>query len=160
MCRSTIENRGIDETLFEAICQVNEDQPCYQTMGIRLTYVAPGIAGMEKDPDLRFSTYGGRAQGGVLATLADAVMGTAIFTTGYIYRTIEMCLNYIAPAFEDDVTTAEGRIIHLGKTLAMVEGSLFNKEGKLIAKAKGTFIKDAKSPDVQEIIELYKKGLL
>ena len=151
MAKTEVENRGIDNGVFETICRIHDDQPCYHTMGIKLTYLGPGVAGMKKDPDLKFSTHGGRAQGGVLATLADVVMGTAAFTNGYVHRTVEMSLNYLAPAFEDSTITAEGCVIHSGKTVVVVEASLFDKDGKLIAKSKGTFIRDSKTPNLQDV---------
>lgn len=152
MSTTIVENRGIDNDIFETICRIHNDQPCYHTMGIKLTYLGPGVAGMKKDPDLKFSTYGGRAQGGVLAILADAVMGTAAFTNGHIHRTVEMSLNYLAPAFEENIITAEGRIIHLGQTFAIVEADLINEKGKLIVKSKGTFIRDFKIPNIKDVM--------
>lgn len=139
------ENRGLEQDMFDLMCNLWDSQICHQTMGLKITYLGPGIAGMKKIPNIKFSTEGGRVHGGVLATLADTVMGVAAATiNGQVYRTVDMNINYFAPAFEANELTAEGLVIHPGNTIAVVEGSLFNNEGKLIAKSRGTFIRDNK----------------
>jgi len=139
------ENRGLDKDMFDLICNLWDIQTCHQTMGLKITYLGIGVAGMKKSPNSKFSTEGGRVHGGVIATLADTVMGAAASTiNGQVYRTVDMNINYFAPAFEENELTAEGCVIHPGNTVAVVEGSLFNNDGKLIAKSRGTFIKDTK----------------
>jgi uncharacterized domain 1 len=137
-----VENRGIDKNVFDIIRARYNEMPCYQTMGIQLTYLAEEAAGMQMVPNVSLSSSGGRVHGGVIATLADAVMGAAGGTMGYLYRTAEMKLNYITPAFDNEELIAEARVIHPGKTLAVIEGNLFNKNGKMIAKSLGTFFRD------------------
>lgn len=137
-----IENRGIDQNIFDVILDRYSEMPCYQTMGIKLTYLAQEAAGMKMVPNSILSSLGGRVHGGVIATLADAVMGAAGGTMGYIYRTAEMKLNYIAPVFDDQELTAEARVIHPGKTIAVIEGTISAQGGKMIAKCLGTFFRD------------------
>lgn len=139
------ENRGLDKDIFDHIRNKWDSQACHQTMGIKITYLGTGVAGIKKNPNTNFSTDGGRVHGGVIATLADTVMGVAAATiNGQVYRTVDMNINYFAPAFEENELTAEGCVIHPGNTVAVVEGTLFNNEGKLIAKSRGTFIRDTK----------------
>ncbi|MEN6461208.1 MAG: PaaI family thioesterase [Syntrophomonas sp.] len=147
MNQSEVENRGLDKDIFDIVRNIYINQRCHQTMGFKLTYLGNGVAGMEMVPDPIFSTRGGRVHGGTIASLADTVMGAAAATIGYgqIYRTVEMKLNYLAPVFEEAVLTAEGRVVHPGKSLAVVEANLFNNEGKLVARSMGTFFSDTKS---------------
>jgi uncharacterized protein (TIGR00369 family) len=140
------ENRGINEELFEVICSAWDSQPCHQSMGIKVTYLGKGIAGLTMTPTPNFSTGGGRIHGGIIATMIDVAMGAAAATLGRVYRTAELKLNYIAPAFETELLVVEGRIIHPGKTLAVIEATLLNGEGKLLAKGMGTFFSDNKIP--------------
>lgn len=140
------ENRGINEELFELIRNAYDNQPCHQSMGIKVTYLGKGSAGLTMTPNPILSTGGGRIHGGVIATMVDVAMGAAAATMGRLYRTAELKLNYIAPAFETDLLTAEGRVIHPGKTLAVTEANLFNGAGKLVAKGMGTFFSDNKMP--------------
>ncbi|MEN6389485.1 MAG: PaaI family thioesterase [Syntrophomonas sp.] len=140
------ENRGINEELFEVIRNAYDSQPCHQSMGITITYLGKGTAGLTMTPNTNLSTGGGRIHGGVLATMIDVAMGAAAATIGRLYRTAELKLNYIAPAFETDLLIVEGRVVHPGKTLAVTEANLLNGEGKLIAKGMGTFFSDYKLP--------------
>jgi len=145
MHQSEVENRGLDKDVFDFVRNVFERQYFQQTVGFKFTYLGKGLAGMKMIPDPIFSTGGGRVHGGLIAGLADTVMGVAAATTGQIYRTVEMKLNYLAPVFEEVDLTAEGYVVHPGKTIAVVEANLFNFEGKLVAKSMGTYIRDTKS---------------
>lgn len=144
------DNRGIDQNLFEIISNGWDSQLCHKSMGLRVTYLGQNSAGMSMVPNPELTTGKGRLHGGVIATMADAVMGAAAATMGHVYRTAEMKLNYIAPAFDNAELLAEAHVIHPGKTIAVVEGSLFNTEGKLVAKSMGTYFRDNKMlpPDV------------
>jgi uncharacterized protein (TIGR00369 family) len=140
-----VENRGIDQDVFDALRNIYDRQHCHQTMEFEIIYLGEGIAGMRMIPNPMFSTEGGRVHGGVIASLADTVMAAAASTNGLIYRTVEMKLNYFAPVFEETDLTAEGRVVHPGKTLAVVEADLFNSEGDLVVKGIGTYFHDTKA---------------
>lgn len=140
------ENRGINEELFEVICSAYDSQPCHQSMGIKVSYLGKGTAGLTMTPNPNLSTGGGRLHGGIIATMVDVAMGAAAATMGRLYRTAELKLNYIAPAFETDLLIVEGRVIHPGKTLAVTEANLYNGEGKIVAVGIGTFFSDHKIP--------------
>lgn len=138
------ENRGLDQTIFDLMRVAYEGQTCHQTMGLRVAYLGTGIAGIKMIPAPQYSTDGGRVHGGVIATLMDVGMGAAAATLGHIYRTLEMSVNYLVPAYEENELTAHGHVIHPGHTVAVVECSLYNQDGKLVAKSKGTYFRDNK----------------
>ena len=144
MNKTEVENRGIDKDIFDIVYNTFDLQRCHQTMGLKFTYLGEGVAGMKMIPDPMFSTDGGRIHGGVISSLADTVMSAAAATRGLFYRTAEMKINYLAPVFAENELTAEGRVVHPGNTLALVEGNLFNSEGKMVAKSMATFFKDTK----------------
>lgn len=141
-----IENKGLDEEFFDVICRGFNQEPFARSLGIELIFLGKGSAGMKMRPQSKYSTEGGRVHGGMIATIADTVMGIAYATMGFRCRTIDINLNYIRPAIEETELIAEGEVIHAGKKIAVVEGSLFNHERKLIAKSRGTFIVDDKYP--------------
>ncbi len=147
------ENRGLDKDLFDILLSAFERQNCHQTLGFKFTYLGKGTAGIKMVPSPQFSTGAGRVHGGVLAALADTVMGTAAATLGHVYRTAELKINYLAPVYEETEIIAEGHVIHPGKTLAVVEGDLFNRDGKLIAKSIGTFFRDKKIAGGEETLK-------
>lgn len=139
------ENRGLDQDIFNLIRNLYDHQACHKTMGIKIMYLGAGVAGIKKSPNANFATDGGRVHGGVIATLADIVMGAAAATiTGQLYRTVDMNLNYLGPVFEENGLIAEGIVIHPGSTIAVIEGNVFDNERKLIAKSRGTYIRDTK----------------
>lgn len=147
MNKNEAENRGLDEGIFNFILNRYTSANCHQTLGFQFIYLGPGQAGMRIYPQPEYSTPGGRVHGGMIAVLADTVMGAAAVTIdGQVYRTVDLNINYIAPVFEEKELRAEAVVAHPGKTIRVVESSLFDDRGKLVAKSRGTFIRDLKSP--------------
>ncbi len=139
MSRTAIENRGIDGHFFSLLCQACESAPIHQTLGMRLTYLGQGAAGIKINPGMELTTIRGRLHGGISGTLADTAMGWAFITLGYTCVTMDMYTNYFAPSFAEDELTAEGKVIHLGKRSGVAEASLYNGQGELVAVSRGTF---------------------
>jgi acyl-CoA thioesterase len=84
--------------------------------------------------------------GGAIAGLMDSVLGGAAlslaFMDGMIVSTIEFKINYLAPAFKGDVLLGHATIDFHGKSTIVASGIITNqKNGKIIAKAMGTFNK-------------------
>jgi uncharacterized protein (TIGR00369 family) len=146
LSQSKVENRGLDKKVFDFVKNVYVNQTCHQTMDFILLYLGKGVAGIKMVPDPIFSTDGGRVHGGIIASLADTVMGAAAATIGFeeVYRTVEAKINYLAPVFEEVELMAEGRVVHPGRSLAVVEANLFNDYGKLVARSMGTYFNDTK----------------
>jgi uncharacterized domain 1 len=145
MNQKKAENRGLEPDLFNYVLDLYDGQKCHQTMHFKITYLGKLVAGMKKGENLEFSTQGGRAHGGIIATLADTAMSAATNTIdGTVYRTLEMNINYLAPAYEDSELIAEAYVIYPGQKIAVVESKLFDREGTPIAKSRGTYIKDTK----------------
>lgn len=81
------------------------------------------------------------AHGGAVMTLLDIAMASAARTLdpqalGVI--TVEMKTSFIGAA--TGTLRAEGRCLHLGKSVAFCEGSVHDGAGKLVARASGTFM--------------------
>lgn len=86
---------------------------------------------------------GGGVQGGFLASLADANMGTSLATLcdeDESHSTIELKLSYLKPALADaGPLRATAHVLHRGRRIAHVEGEIRNAEGELVAKATSTW---------------------
>ena len=83
----------------------------------------------------------GLVHGGLIFTMLDAALGRAVIhklQKGYSSPTIEMKINYFRPAATGELI-ARGRIINQSKRLCYAEGEVNNGQGKLIARATGTF---------------------
>lgn len=82
-----------------------------------------------------------RAHGGLLFTLLDTVMGRAVISAlpeGRGCATVECKINFFRPVQRGSlVATAE--LKNLTRSTAYAEGSIENTEGKLVARASGTF---------------------
>ena len=82
-----------------------------------------------------------RVHGGVLFTLLDTALGGAVVNTlppGEGCATLEMKINYFRPIQHGRIE-AEGRLVNRSRRTAYAEGEVRNEEGKILAKASGTF---------------------
>ncbi|HJQ48347.1 MAG TPA: PaaI family thioesterase [Amycolatopsis sp.] len=75
--------------------------------------------------------------GGVLSTLMDTAMGSAIFTElpdATAYTTLELKVNFIrGVALDDGELRCEATTVHVGRRTATAEARIHNADGKLVA---------------------------
>ena len=112
------------------------------TLGIHLLHFGEGKATMSIDVGRKFHNPMGTLHGGIMTDLADACMGIATITTlgdDESFSTLELKMNFLRPVFEGKIT-AEARVLHRGKTIAMVEAVVRNEEGKDVARGSATEI--------------------
>ncbi|NIJ21434.1 uncharacterized protein (TIGR00369 family) [Sphingomonas naasensis] len=89
--------------------------------------------------DERFLNPAGTVQGGFLAAMLDDTQGPALYAAseGQVYApTIDFHVVCLKPA-RPGRFTARGRVVSLGKTIAVTEAELYDEAGILIAR--GTF---------------------
>ena len=94
---------------------------------------------MTTDP-ARHGNPMGTVHGGVLCDLADAAMGVAFASTlaeGESFTTLELKINFLRPVWRAELR-AEGTVVQRGRTVGLVECSITDAEGKLVAKATST----------------------
>jgi len=115
--------------------------PFASHLGIRLRASGDGRAVVEADlrPELMNSWES--AHGGVVMTLLDVAMAVAARNAdpkaaGAI--TVEMKTSFIGTC--QGLLVADGRCIHLGKSIAFCEGEARDATGRIVAKATGTFM--------------------
>ena len=114
--------------------------PFVEHLGIHLVEQNPerAIVSLKRRPEILNSW--GAAHGGVIMTMLDLVMSMAVrghykATAGVL--TVDMSVGFLN-ASEDDVF-AEGRVLHAGRSTAFCESEARNTEGRILAKAIGTF---------------------
>jgi uncharacterized protein (TIGR00369 family) len=116
--------------------------PITKTLGFRLVAVEHGRAVFEGEPQMEYYNPLGTVHGGYAATLLDSAVGCSIHTTmakGEAYTTLELKLNLVRPITTAvGLLSAEGRVIHRGRTVATSEGQLKDRAGKLYAHATTT----------------------
>ncbi|PKB70467.1 MAG: hypothetical protein BZY87_10060 [SAR202 cluster bacterium Io17-Chloro-G6] len=84
----------------------------------------------------------GRVQGGIVATLADYAFYRAVkplLKPGEVTTTIEMKINFLAPAEKGELT-ATAKIISPGRRLVVGEMEVKDQDGNLIAQGLGTYM--------------------
>jgi len=116
--------------------------PVMTLLGITLNSVEEGVVRMQLEAGEYLYNPIGTVHGGVLATVLDSVMGCAVHSTlplGRGYTTLEIKVNYIR-AVTDAVgsVTAEGRVVHVGRTTGVADARLFDEAGRLYATASTT----------------------
>jgi uncharacterized protein (TIGR00369 family) len=108
------------------------------TMPMRLTCVESGRVGMDVQADDRHLNPMGGVHGGFAATILDSVTGCAVHTmldAGIGYGTVDLHVKMLRPIPKDRPLAAEGRVLHLSRTLGVAEGEIRDSDGKLLAHA-------------------------
>lgn len=84
----------------------------------------------------------GSVHGGIVSTALDTVMGCAIHSIlprGVAYTTLELKVNFIkAVTLQSGRMLVEGRLIHSGRSTALVEGDVKDENGTLYAHGVST----------------------
>lgn len=116
--------------------------PIRHLTGLRAVSASEGEAVMALPCSTWLSTLAGTVQGGFTAMLAEAALGSAIFSTapaGTATATVDLKVNYLRPVFPDgEELMARAKVIHGGKTIAVASAELTNAEGKPVALATGS----------------------
>lgn len=116
--------------------------PIVEALEMYPTYLEKGKAVFEFEPKEYHYNPIGVVHGGVTSTLLDTAMGCALHSKleqGKAYTTLELKVNFLRGITEKTgKLKAEGRIIHFGRTTALVEADLKDEEGKIYAHGVST----------------------
>lgn len=83
----------------------------------------------------------GVLHGGFAATMLDDLTGaTVMVMTGRYFASINLHIDYLAPARVGDRVYARSRLVRQGKRLANVEGTLTLPSGELVARSSSNLI--------------------
>jgi uncharacterized protein (TIGR00369 family) len=140
--RETIETlSGLE--LFKRIMSGEEpNAPYLDLIGAWFDSVSEGRVVCKSVPGLQHYNPMGVAHGGYASSLLDTAMGCAIHTLckpGTGNMTLELKVNLVRAITKDvGELTAEGTIIHHGRTIATSEGRIVDANGKLYAHGNTT----------------------
>lgn len=87
-----------------------------------------------------FANPTGAVQGGFVAAMLDDTMGPAVFAMGkgeIFAPTLDLNVSFLKPA-RPGAFVGKGRVVSLGRTIAFLEGELYDGEGALIARSTAT----------------------
>lgn len=94
------------------------------------------------DPPPSFASPRGAVQGGLIAGFLDEVMGAALLAHSdnqALPLNLDMNMSFVRMVPLETIT-AKGRVVKAGRKVAFLEGELFDKEGRLLARATSTAI--------------------
>jgi len=116
--------------------------PCARLLGWRVLAAKPKDGWIKVGFDARweFTNPAGYVQGGFLAAMLDDTMGPAVFvmTDGKFFPpTLDLHVSFLAPTRPGRLV-GEGRVTQLGKSIAFLEGALFDASGTIVARASAT----------------------
>jgi len=116
--------------------------PVAALLGFHVTEVEEGRVAMVLTPAEYHYNPIGAVHGGVIATLLDSVMTCAVqsrLAAGQGCTTLEIKVNYLRGVVTaTGPVTAEGRVLHLGRSTGMAEGTLTDAAGRRYAHATTT----------------------
>ena len=125
----------------QTISQMNEN-PLYNTLGIRLEKAADGQARsrLEPKPEVCWP-FPGQPHGGIVFTLIDTTMAWAVLTQvnpGHSCSTVNLDIHYTRPA-RGSVFHCEAQISHQTTRYSFVRAEVHDSDGKLVALGQATF---------------------
>jgi uncharacterized protein (TIGR00369 family) len=112
-----------------------------ETLGFRTLGMQDGAFVIELALEPRHLSRAERVHGGVLFSLLDTALGRAVIhelPLGRGCATVEIKINYFRPV-QHGILRAAGRCVQKTRSLAYAEGDVVSEDGKLLARATGTF---------------------
>ena len=117
--------------------------PFVDLLGFEMERYEGGESTMHFAPRPEHCNSFGVAHGGAIMTFLDVVMATAARSVQHDSGTvtIEMKTSFMrpAPVAPGSSLLGRGRLLHLTRNMAFVEGSVFAPNGELYAQSTGTF---------------------
>jgi uncharacterized protein (TIGR00369 family) len=132
-----MERKGM---FWDAVAGKVPPPPCARLLGWKAIDVQPGRVKIGFEAREEFLNPAGTVQGGFLAAMLDDTMGPAVVSSlgpGLFATTLEIKVSYVRPAHVGPLV-AEGRVVHKGRSVAFLEGTLSAQDGELIATASAT----------------------
>ncbi len=133
---------GLDARHLEDLKHRVRQSPFHQWAGLELVTVGDGESEMVMDLRPHHFNPQGIVHGGIVAALADTAIGLALrsrLRPGLTHRTAQLSVNFLAKG-EGNRLIGRGHTLHLGQRMGYGEGEVMDGEGRLLARASGTFI--------------------
>ncbi|WP_405164553.1 PaaI family thioesterase [Nocardia sp. NBC_01499] len=116
--------------------------PIAALTGTQVVHAETGVAELVCTPDESMYNPIGLVHGGLVCTLLDAVIGSAVHTTlpaGVGYTSVEIKVNYLRPVRADTgELRARGWVTKPGQRIAFGEGEIRDTDGKVLATASSS----------------------
>lgn len=126
---------------WEKVKTIANGCPFYQLVGMELVELAEGYARFRLPVEPKLLQFYRAVHGGAIASLADSAAALALISLLSATdrtATVEMKINYLAPTVEGELV-AEGRVVHKGGRLSVIDVEVRNNGDRLVAKALITY---------------------
>jgi uncharacterized protein (TIGR00369 family) len=131
-------------TMFELARKIAsgeiEQPPVAKLIGFRLESIEKGSAIMTLEADRQHANPMGTLHGGILCDITDAAMGIAyasLLAEGESFTTLELKINFLKPIWKATLR-AEAKVVRAGRTVGLVECTVTDQKGDLVARASST----------------------
>ncbi len=116
------------------------DSELFRLVGFRVLKMRGGVAELRFPYSRAITRRGGIVHGGVVLYTMDTACGMAVMTVnpGTDQLSLEINVSFLAP-LRNGPFIAKGVVIRRGGSTAVAEGELRDADGRLCAKALGTF---------------------
>ena len=111
--------------------------PMSRFLGFELVELKKALAVTRYRPDKNHVTALGRVQGGALFAQADHAIALAASTLGGTVVTVEVKINFLAPAGPGEILIAEAKPIDIKRKLSLWQVEIRKDSGELVAIAQG-----------------------
>jgi len=134
--------QALDAEALEALRHHVESSAFHEWAGFELESVEVGVVEVSLDIEPHHLNPAGILHGGMIATLADTAIGLAVRSAlppDRTHRTAQLNVHFLEKA-EGGRVRALGRAVRVGRRMGYGEGDVVDDEGRLLARASGTFI--------------------
>lgn len=116
--------------------------PFAELLGVRLVGAERGLTRYEYRPEELHLNALGTVHGGIITTLLDTAMGTAVHSmldAGVLFTSMDVHAHFLRPVLASTRTLiCIGTVTHMGSRIAMAEARVEDGLGKLFAKSSST----------------------
>jgi uncharacterized protein (TIGR00369 family) len=133
---------GLDARHLENLEERVRRSPFHRWAGLELVSVGDGRAELTMDLKPHHFNPQGIVHGGIITALADTAIGLALrsqLRPGLTHRTAQLNVHFLAKG-EGRRLVGRGRSVHLGQRMGYGESEVLDADGRLLARASGTFI--------------------
>jgi uncharacterized protein (TIGR00369 family) len=133
---------GLDARHLENLKERVRRSPFHQWAGLELVSIGDGRAELTMELRPQHFNPQGIVHGGIITALADTAIGLALrsqLRPGLTHRTAQLNVHFLAKG-EGSRLVGRGRSVHLGQRMGYGESEVLDGQGRLLARASGTFI--------------------
>lgn len=137
-----LEGPGLDERHLDALKVRVRNSPFHRWAGLELVSVGDGRAELAMDLRPHHFNPQGIVHGGIITAVADTSIGLALrsqLRPGLTHRTAQLNVHFLAKG-EGNRLVGRGQAVHLGQRMGYGESEVLDGQGRLLARASGTFI--------------------